>query len=445
MGSALRAGRVAVTVLFLGGCLFEPMPDCRYTTCGTQDGTVTAVAPGGSVRWSTTLRDSADVSSPGEPRSAPVVHARGSHVVVDGCRAVHVIDAASGRVLLETVAMDRVWAVTDDLVVGSFSDAASGGTGPDARGLLALPLTDADASWVRLDNRHDMALGVVEVGASLAVLVADAVHVLRPDEPATVVPLDDPVSPSPGRPPALVGVDDSTVAVLHDDGTVEAVDTTSGRPVWTIGSSRPARTARAGRLGDDLVLSWGASTRGEVARVTAGGTVRWRAEGALPNRVVLAPAAPVVPVAGYPLTGVDAASGERLSLASHPRPAHDVAVLATPDAVAWTASGIGTTSAWPVRKPAGDPVWSHQGVLVGQAHEAAMVLLTGRSSVHALTAVDRRGADLWQVEVRHSWPTVDAVPGVGTVVSDLGMEKVRARDCDDYPARHTVPAESLDG
>ena len=442
LSARIRRAGPPLSVLVLTGCLMEPMPDCTYTDCGTEAGTITSVAPDGSVRWSATLQDSADFTSRGDPAAPPVVLARGGSVVVDGCRAVHVLDAADGRVVLETESMDRVWTVTEDLVVGSGGDGVTNWAGPDARGLLALPLAGADPSWVRLPLGDRVVQGVVEVREGLAVLSGDLVHVLRPDGPTTLVTLGEPVSAPVGSAPALVRVDDHTVAVLHDDGAVEAVDTTRGRSVWTVGPPDPARTARAGHLGDDLVLSWGTSTGGEVARVTADGTVTWRAEGALPGRVVLDPAATVVPVQKQYLDAVDATTGESLSLAAGPRPANDVPVLSGPHAVGWTAAGIGTTSAWSAAAPTGDPLWRRQGVVVGASADE-VVLLTGRSAPRSLTAVSPVGTDAWHVPVRHDGLSVTAVPSMGTVVSDLAVERVRAEDCDDYPTRHTVPAGAL--
>jgi PQQ-like domain len=440
MRSRIRGTGLLLSVLALAGCLFEPLPDCVFTTCGTQEGSVTAVGPDGAVRWSATLRDSADSSTRGGPDAAPVVLAHGGPVVVDGCRAVHVLDAATGSVVLENESMDRVWAVTDELVVGSLGDTVTNGAGPEARSLVALPLAGADASWVRLPVRDQFVQGVVEVDEGLAVLSADLVYVLRPGGPTSLVTLGQVVSGPALGASALVGVDGHTVAVLHGDGTVEAIDTTRGRSVWAVRPSRPERTARAARLGEDLLLSWGYSE--EVARVAADGTVRWRAEGSLPPSVVLDPAANVVPVQKQSLTAVAATDGEPLPLAGYPRPAQDVPVLSVPGAVAWTAAGVGITNAWSTGRPAGDPAWSHQGVLVGKADDAA-VLLTGRSASRSLTAVSVSGADLWQVPVRHEGLTVTAVPSVGTVVSDLPVEDARSGECDDYPARHTVPAGEL--
>jgi outer membrane protein assembly factor BamB len=438
----LEAARSGLLVLLLGGCLMEPPPDCQFTSCGTEEGTITAVTTDGSPAWSTTVRDAAESGQGADPLEAPVVIAHGGHVVVDGCRAVHVLDAATGAVLAENETMDRVWTVTDDLVVGSVGDVVTNEAGPDAGSLMALPLAGADPAWVRLPYRGQAVQGVVEVGEGLAVLSGGLVHVLRPGGPTTLVTLAEAVSAPAGSAPALVRVDGRTVAVLHDDGTVEAVDTTSGRSVWTIGSSAPARTARAGHLGEDLLLSWGSSTAGEVARVTPDGTVTWRAEGALPQPVVLDRAATVVPVQKQYLTAVDATNGEPLSLAAHPRPANDVPVLSGPQAVGWTAAGIGTTSAWSTARPTGEPVWSRQGAVVGAAGDEA-VLLTGRTTPRSLTAVSVTGTEVWRLPVRHDGLTVTAVPSMGAVVSDLAVEVIRSQDCEDYPARHTVPVTEL--
>ena len=43
---------------------------------------------------------------------------------VDGCRAVHVIDAATGRMLLETDQMTTAWVLADGLVIGTRDDAS---------------------------------------------------------------------------------------------------------------------------------------------------------------------------------------------------------------------------------------------------------------------------------------------------------------------------------
>jgi hypothetical protein len=87
-------------------------------------------------------------------------------------------------------------------------------------------------------------------------------------------------------------------------------------------------------------------------------------------------------------------------------------------------------------------LWSRQGVVVGASGDEA-VLLTGRTAPRSLTAVSVTGTEVWRLPVRHDGLTVTAVPSMGAVVSDLAVEVIRSQDCEDYPARHTVPVTEL--
>ncbi|SER71928.1 PQQ-like domain-containing protein [Pedococcus cremeus] len=97
-------GVAVVSALLLSGCVGN---ECDFDPCPPGKGWVSAVDAKGTERWRTEVADRSD--------TAPLV--TGDHVVVTGCKGVHVLDAATGRVVLSTkeledavgVAGGKVW------------------------------------------------------------------------------------------------------------------------------------------------------------------------------------------------------------------------------------------------------------------------------------------------------------------------------------------------
>ena len=104
--SALRRAAALAAALLLGAC--SAGSGCDETSCGAATGTVTSVAGDGSRTWTAAVRD-----------TGATVLVQDDVVVVDGCRAVTVLDAATGQVLLETEDVEDAGAVVGRVLVGS--------------------------------------------------------------------------------------------------------------------------------------------------------------------------------------------------------------------------------------------------------------------------------------------------------------------------------------
>jgi hypothetical protein len=87
---------------------------------------VSAVDGTGTERWRTEVADRSE--------TAPLVTA--GHVVVTGCRAVHVLDAASGRLVLSTEELDDAVGIAGGMVWGRDAGDADG----PGRGVRGVPL-----------------------------------------------------------------------------------------------------------------------------------------------------------------------------------------------------------------------------------------------------------------------------------------------------------------
>ena len=96
------AGVVALSACFVG-------PDCDFDPCPPGKGSVAALDAQGSERWRTPLSD----------RSTEPPLVSGDYVLVDGCRAVHVLDAATGRLLLSTEEISDTVGVAGGFVWGA--------------------------------------------------------------------------------------------------------------------------------------------------------------------------------------------------------------------------------------------------------------------------------------------------------------------------------------
>ncbi|WP_377641178.1 PQQ-binding-like beta-propeller repeat protein [Oryzobacter terrae] len=395
---AARALSLAVVAL-VAGCSTTPSA-CDESACGSLGGVVTAVADDGSTTWRTTVRD-----------SGARVFQQGGTVVVDGCRATTVLDAATGRVLLDTDAVQDPGAVVDGLVVGAFRDE----NGPV---LVGRPLdgTTGGFRWSRTsDSRSQAPSPVVTVGTGFAVAWGDSVDVVpRPSERGTASGSPVQLPAEVLGPLAVVG-DDVVLAATPDGSVYGVVDGALGWRVVPEGVARRFDTAFTPAPGGVLV-SWSATGVAETAFVEATGDVRWRAPGAVPQDEVLTPGAPVVGlVSASGLAGHDVTTGMRRWTAATPTDRSSVA--ATRGVVATTESdeqGAVVVGRDPV---AGTELWRRPGRVTGASGVAAVLVQGGpdRDDEQRVSALDPASGDvLWELAVGEGDASGVVVPATAT-------------------------------
>jgi outer membrane protein assembly factor BamB len=123
---------VAACAVVLAGCTTS---GCDVEPCPPGSGSVAAIDSSGAQAWRTTIEDRSD-----EP---PQVS--GDFVVVDGCRAVHVIDARTGQLIRSTEDLADTVGVLNDRVYGAEAGGTAGAGAATVRG-VALDDTGSERS-----------------------------------------------------------------------------------------------------------------------------------------------------------------------------------------------------------------------------------------------------------------------------------------------------------
>jgi hypothetical protein len=435
---AFGAVRLAAMVMLLAGCLWEPVPDCEYTDCGTVAGSVVGLSSDGVQRWRVPTRDAKVhvFHDPSLTAPGPILVTSGNLVAVDGCRAVHVIDATSGRTLLETDRLTTVWLLADGLVVGTRDEA-----------FVAIPLDNASQGWeLTHDGNHgaEIPTGAARVGNTTVVAWPSAVGLVEPNGNHRIVELS---SAATGPP---VAVDDTTALLPTVDG-ITSLDVNSGSVGWTLTPKRPREflTTRLFPLEEDVLVAFeGSAEIPELVRVGRTGQEKWRVEAELPDRVALSADASTVLARVRTSWGpLDLRTGELQYVGSRV-PSSDESI-STGTGLVVSAGRARPVSAHPSATGwTEDAAWQVIGRPEGLAGDLVVVQ---DGTTNALHAVDpSSGKVRWTMPVEHVWRTYGegAVHGPrdravmlanGTsVVLDLPAELMRLRGCDEPGSRHTV-------
>lgn len=434
----LGAVRLAGMVMLLAGCLWGPVPDCEYTDCGTVAGSIVGLSPDGTQRWRVPVRDAKAASrhDPIRTTAAPMIVASEGRVAVDGCRAVHVIDATTGRPLLETDQLTTAWVLADGVVIGTRDEA-----------FVAIALDSTGQGWELTHVGNDgieVPRGAARVGDTTVVGWTSAVGLVEPDGSHRVVDL---VTPANGPP---VAMDDRTVLVPTDAGVI-SLDARSGAIRWTVRPTQPRSflTTRILPLEKDVIVAFeGDAKEPELVRLGRAGEERWRVEAALPDRVVLtADATTVLARVRGSYGPLDLTNGELQYVGS---------LVPSSDESISTGSGLVVSAgrARPVstdRSPTGWTEGTPWQVLGRPEGVAGKLVVVQDGTAEVVRGVDPSSGEVrWSVPVEHRWRTygVGAVHGVRdravtladgtTVVVDLPTELMQFLDCDEPGSRHTV-------
>lgn len=384
------AAAVAVTAVLSacvngpGGCDFDPCPPGR--------GSVAALDAQGAVRWRTSISDRSD--------DPPTVS--GDYVIVDGCRAVHVLDAATGRLLVSTEELADGVGVAGGLVWGA--EAAKDGEA--GRGVRGVPLDEKGRKGGRsIDHvggskgeSGDFARTFTVSGDYLVGSQGDVLSV----DPATEGP--ERWVQLPVRPTQRVLVLGDRAVTASPDGSVVGVDTAAMRLVWRVVPEQVSRSyaLRLKTVGDTVVVTaLGQSGQSGQDRVTetfavlAGdGRVLWRLQGWELAAVEGAVAVLMSPTA---VAGVDLGTGRELWT----RRVGAGYVDSYPDAQLETHAGAQAVTAGVVALPAQD-VRGHQDILIG--------------------ADARTGRELWRVDGERQ-PV-----GLGDSFGVIARDETRSQD-----------------
>ncbi|MDF2144110.1 PQQ-binding-like beta-propeller repeat protein [Knoellia sp. p5-6-4] len=286
----------AGVALLLAACT---PPGCDFDPCPPGKGWVSAVDDSGAERWRTELVDRSE--------TAPLV--TGDHVVVTGCRAVHVLDAATGRVVLSTEEVADAVGVAGGMVWGRDAGDEDG----PGRGVRGVPLSGTGGQGITHAGGRDGETG--DFGRTFTVsgdrLVGTHGDVLSV-HPANGGPdrwVQLPVRPSQ----RVVMVGDRLAVAASSDGSVVGVDLEPMRLAWRVVPDQVSRrfALRVEAHGTTVLVSVLADSSAarltEVFAVAAeDGAVLWRRVG-----WALATADPAVSVVTSPtaVAAVDTATG----------------------------------------------------------------------------------------------------------------------------------------
>lgn len=405
-----RATRVLSlgVVLLLVACGREA--PCDESTCGALGGVVTAVAQDGTTAWRTPVRDS----------GARVLRS-GTALVVDGCRATTVLDAATGRVLLETEDVEEAGAVVDGLLVGSARD------DDDGPAVVGRRLDGAAGgfTWSSTSGTEDVVPSPITVvgGSGFAVAWGDSVSVV-PRAAERGGRTTDVQLPSEARGP-LATLGEDTVAVAGRDGSVYGVR--GGALVWRVLPDEIAVSVdtRFTPVAGGVLVSWTGRDSTETALVEGTGDVRWRAPGIVLEGEVVAEDAPVVVLlAAGGTAGHDLATGARLWTA--PEPVDGRTHLSTRSVVATSETGAEGDRVVGRDPRTGEVRWERDGWVAGPSGEAALLTQGGSPADEArVSALDAATGDvLWTLGVGKTFATSAVVLASGasgalTVVADV--------------------------
>lgn len=364
-----------------GGCDFDPCPPGR--------GSVAALDAQGTERWRTSISDRSD--------DPPTVS--GNYVIVDGCRAVHVLDAATGRLLVSTEELADGVGVAGGLVWGAEApeDHEAG------RGVRGVPLEGKGGKGGRSiehvggsdGESGDFERTFTVSGDDLVGTHGDVLSV----DPATGGP--DRWVQLPVRPTQRVLVLADRAVTASRDGSVVGVDTAAMRLAWRVVPESVSRSyaLRLKAVGDTVVITaLGQSAEDEVSEVFAvsasDGRVLWRRQGWELADVEGAVAVLMSPTA---VAGVDLATGRD----QWTRRAGPGYVDSYPDVQLETRAGTQAVAGGVVALPARD-VRGQQHVLVG--------------------ADVRTGRELWRVDGERQ-PV-----GLGDSFGVTAQDETRAQD-----------------
>ena len=407
--SSLRVAAALAVAAHVGAC--SKGAECDESACGTGGGTVTSVRADGSRAWTAPVRDT----------GATVLVQEGT-VVVDGCRAVTVLDAVTGRVLLETEEVADAGAVVAGVLVGSAR------TGDDDPLLVGIRLDGARGgySWARTAGSARVAPSpVARTGSGFAVAFGDSLDVVT--DPAGATDPPPPVQlPSEvvGAPAALP---DGVVLAATADGSVYGIR--DGALRWRVVPELVGARITTGVTplgGGALISSSSSGDLAETSFTTAAGEVRWRAPGAVPGDSVLGAGTDVALL--WTPTGTrahDLRTGLRLW--EGPEVDRDATVVSAVGGVALTERGPGGPNVV-VRDPGtGSTLWDRRGEVTGAAGPTAVLMhdaveVRGAGTVSALDAAT--GDVLWVLPVATSDPasavvTASATTPATTLVVDV--------------------------
>jgi outer membrane protein assembly factor BamB len=238
------------------GCDFDPCPPGK--------GWVSAVdGRTGAERWRTEVADRSE--------TAPLV--TGDHVVVTGCRAVHVLDAATGRVVLSTEQVEDAVGIAGGMVWGRDAGDEDG----PGRGVRGVPLSGTGGRSIT----HASGRTFTVSGDSLVGTHGDVLSV----HPATGGPdrwVQLPVRPTE----RVVMVGDRLAVAASSDGSVVGVDLDTMRLAWRVVPEQVSRrfALRVEAHGSTVLVSVLADSSAErltevFAVAAADGEVLWRRVG----------------------------------------------------------------------------------------------------------------------------------------------------------------------
>lgn len=296
VGAALLLSACAPT-----GCDFDP--------CPPGSGWVSAVDDTGAERWRTDVADRSE--------TAPLV--TGDHVVVTGCRAVHVLDAATGRIVLSTEEIADAVGISGGMVWGG----DAGEQDRPGRGVRGVPLAGTGGRSIHhaggsQGESGDFARTFAIAGDRVVGTHGDVLSVY----PAAGGP--DRSVQLPIRPTErLVVVGDRLAVAAASDGSVVGVDLDGMRLLWRVVPQQVSRRydMRVEAHGTTVLVSVLADS--SAARLTevfavaaADGAVLWRRAGwelAIADRAVSVVTSPTA------VAAVDTATGrERWSRRAAP-------------------------------------------------------------------------------------------------------------------------------
>ena len=384
------AGVVALSACFIG-------PDCDFDPCPPGKGSVAALDAQGSERWRTTLTD----------RSTEPPLVRGDYVLVDGCRAVHVLDAATGRLLLSTEEISDTVGVAGGFVWGA--DAPDDGKA--GQGVRGEPLDGRGGRSI-----HHAGGGPGESGDFRRTFVVSRDRLVGTHgDVLSVYPAaggPDRSVQLPIRPTErLVVVEDRVAVAAASDGSVVGVDLATMRLAWRVVPQQVSRrfdlrleargeTVLVSAVGDSLAGDSGSAPRRtqEVFAVSASdGTVFWRH---LSTELADADDTVAVLVSPTSVVGVDVATGrQQWSLRAQPGHTGGLADLGlTTDPTAPVVAG--STVALPGVSLQGQPV------VVGVDARTGRELWRRDGPVQPVGLTDTFGASAWdesRAADSHAW------------------------------------------
>jgi hypothetical protein len=262
--AAVGAGALLLSACTPTGCDFDPCPPGQ--------GWVSAVDDTGVERWRTEVADRSE--------TPPLVTA--DHVVVTGCRAVHVLDASTGRLVLSTEKITDAVGLAGGMVWGRDAGDEDG----RGQGVKGVPLGGTGGRSIQHDGGTDGEAG--DFGRTFTVagdrLVGSHGDVLsvHPAAGGAGEWVQLPIRPTE----QVVVVDDRLAVTAASDGSVVGVELDTMRLAWRVVPEQVSRrfAMRVEAHGSTVLVSVLAES--SAARLTevfavaaADGAVLWRRTG----------------------------------------------------------------------------------------------------------------------------------------------------------------------